>query len=83
VRGDGAKSTRADGAGFYRPRASHFLDSVKQRHYTAAAVGAAEVAAGLALAFGWQVRWLALAAAAFLLVDAFLAHNFWAATPQE
>jgi putative oxidoreductase len=56
---------------------------VKQRHYTAAAVGAAEVAAGLALAFGWQVRWLALAAAAFLLVDAFLAHNFWAATPQE
>jgi putative oxidoreductase len=68
---------------FIGPGASHFLDSAKQRNYTAAAVGAIEVAAGLALAFGWQVRWLALAAAAFLLADAVLAHNFWAATPQE
>lgn len=68
---------------FIGPGTSHFLDSAKQRNYTAAAVGAVEVAAGLALAFGWQVRWLALAAAAFLLVDAFVAHNFWAATPQE
>jgi hypothetical protein len=56
---------------FIGPGASHFLDSAKQRNYTAAAIGAVEVAAGLALAFGWQVRWLALAAAAFLLVDAF------------
>lgn len=68
---------------FIGPGASHFLDSAKQRNYTAAAIGAVEVAAGLALAFGWQVRWFALAAAVFLLVDAFLAHNFWAATPQE
>lgn len=68
---------------FIGPGASHFLDSAKQRNYTAAAVGAFEVAAGFALAFGWQVRWLAFAAAAFLLVDAVLAHNFWAATPQE
>jgi putative oxidoreductase len=68
---------------FIGPGASHFFDSAKQRNYTAAAIGAVEVAAGLALAFGWQVRWLALAAAAFLLVDAFVAHGFWAATPQE
>jgi putative oxidoreductase len=68
---------------FIGPGASHFFDSAKQRNYTAAAIGAVEVAAGLALAFGWQVRWLALAAAAFLLVDAFIAHNFWTATPQE
>ena len=68
---------------FIGPGASHFLDSAKQRNYTAAGVGAFEAAAGLAFAFGWQVRWLALAAAAFLLVDALLAHDFWAATPQE
>ena len=68
---------------FIGPGASHFFDSAKQRNYTAAAIGAIEVAAGLALAFGWQVRWLALAAAVFLLIDAFFAHNFWAATPQE
>jgi putative oxidoreductase len=68
---------------FIGPGASHFLGSAKQRNYTAAAIGAVEVIAGLALAFGWQVRWLALAAAVFLLVDAFVAHNFWAATPQE
>jgi putative oxidoreductase len=68
---------------FIGPGAQHLLDSAKQRNYTAAASGAVEVAAGLALALGWQVRWLALAAAAFLLVDAFIAHGFWAATPQE
>ncbi len=73
----------ADGPGFYRPWRLSFFDSAKQRNYTAAAIGAIEVAAGLALAFGWQVRWLALAAAVFLLIDAFFAHNFWAATPQE
>ena len=68
---------------FIGPGASHFLESAKLRNYTAAAIGAVEVAAGLTLAFGWQVRWLALAAAAFLVVDAFIAHGFWAATPQE
>jgi len=42
---------------FIGPGASHFLDSARQRNYTAAA--------------------------AFLVVDAFFAHGFWAATPQE
>lgn len=68
---------------FIGPGASHFIESARQRNYTAAAIGALEVSAGLALAFGWQVRWLALAAATFLVVDAFIAHDFWAATPQE
>ncbi|SFU70495.1 putative oxidoreductase [Polaromonas sp. YR568] len=68
---------------FIGPGASHFIESARLRNYTAAAIGAIEVSAGLALAFGWQVRWFALAAAAFLLVDAFIAHGFWAATPQE
>jgi putative oxidoreductase len=67
---------------FIGPGASHFIESARQRNYTAAAIGAIEVAAGLALAFGWQVRWFALAAATFLLADAFIAHNFWTATPQ-
>jgi putative oxidoreductase len=68
---------------FIGPGASHLIESARQRNYTAAAIGAVEVAASLALAFGWQVRWLALAAAAFLVVDAFIAHGFWQATPQE
>jgi putative oxidoreductase len=68
---------------FIGPGASHFIESARQRNYTAAAIGAVEVSAGLALALGWEVRWFAFAAAAFLLVDAFIAHGFWAATPQE
>lgn len=68
---------------FIGPGASHFIESTRQRNYTAAAIGAVEVAAGLALVFGWQVRWFALAAAVFLVVDAFIAHGFWTATPQE
>lgn len=42
-----------------------------------------EVSAGLALMGGWQVRWLALAAAVFLMVDALLAHAFRSAVPQD
>ena len=68
---------------FVGPGAAHFIESLKQRNHAAAAVGAVEVLAGLALMFGWQVRWLALAAAVFLLVDAFVAHAFWNAVPQD
>jgi putative oxidoreductase len=68
---------------FIGPGASHLIESARLRNYAAAAIGALEVGAGLALAFGWQVRWFALAAAVFLVVDAFIAHGFWAAMPQE
>jgi len=68
---------------FVGPGAAHFIESLKQRNHAAAAIGAVEVSAGLALMFGWQVRWLALAAAVFLLVDAFVAHAFWNAVPQD
>lgn len=36
-----------------------------------------ELAAGLMIVFGLQVRWVALTLAAFLLIDAFFAHPFW------
>jgi putative oxidoreductase len=68
---------------FVGPGAAHFIESLKQRHHAAAVVGAVEVSAGLGMMFGWQVRWLALAAAVFLLVDAFVAHAFWNAVPQD
>ncbi|MGH8831268.1 MAG: DoxX family membrane protein [Polaromonas sp.] len=68
---------------FVGPGAAHFLESFKQRNHSAAAIGAVEVVAGLALMFGWQVRWLALAAAVFLLIDACVAHAFWNAVPQD
>jgi putative oxidoreductase len=41
------------------------------------ALSAFELIAGLLIAFGWQVRWLALLMAAFLTFDAALAHPFW------
>lgn len=36
-----------------------------------------ELVVGLLIAFGWQVRWLALLMAAFLIADALLSHPFW------
>ena len=68
---------------FVGPGVAHFMVSFKPRNHAAAAIGAAEVLAGLALMFGWQVRWLALAAALFLLIDACVAHAFWNAVPQD
>lgn len=68
---------------FAGPGAAHLIDSLRQRNHVQAAIGAVEVLASLALMWGWQVRWLALAAALFLVVDAFLAHAFWSAIPQD
>jgi putative oxidoreductase len=36
-----------------------------------------ELALGLMILVGWQVRWVALLLVAFLVVDAFLSHPFW------
>ena len=36
-----------------------------------------ELVAGLAIMAGWKVRWVATVMAAFILVDAFVAHPFW------
>ena len=68
---------------FIGPALSHLADSVSRRVASGAAVALVELAAGLALALGWQLRWVALAAAAFLVVDAFLAHDFWNAVPSD
>jgi putative oxidoreductase len=37
-----------------------------------------ELMAGLMVMVGWKVRWVAGLLALFILVDAFLAHAFWA-----
>ncbi|MEZ0472119.1 hypothetical protein [Luteimonas salinilitoris] len=37
----------------------------------------AELLLGLLIAFGWKLRWTALAAALLMAVDAVLAHPFW------
>jgi putative oxidoreductase len=42
-----------------------------------------ELAGGLAVAVGWQVRWIALLMALFLLVDAVLSHPFWSVPAAE
>jgi putative oxidoreductase len=44
----------------------------------AALFSAFELAAGLAVMAGWKLRWVAVVLAAFIVVDAFLAHPFWA-----
>lgn len=68
---------------FIGPALSHLVDSVNRRVAMGAVVALAELAAGLAFAVGWQLRWVALAAAAFLVLDAFLAHDFWNAVPSD
>jgi putative oxidoreductase len=37
-----------------------------------------ELLAGLLVMVGWNVRWVASLLALFILIDAFLAHAFWA-----
>jgi putative oxidoreductase len=49
----------------------------------AAAFSAFELAAGLAVMAGWKIRWIAGVLAAFIVVDAFLAHPFWAYAADE
>lgn len=55
---------------FAGPGAAHLVESLQKRNYAAAAMGAVEVVA-------------ALAAAVFLLIDAFVAHAFWNEIPQD
>ena len=42
-----------------------------------AVLSAIELAAGLLIMLGWQLRWVAAGLALFVIVDAFLAHAFW------
>ena len=41
------------------------------------AFAAFELVTGLMILVGWQVRWVALLLALFLVVDAFMSHQFW------
>lgn len=41
------------------------------------AFGVFELAAGLLVVCGWQVKWAALLLAAFLAIDACVSHPFW------
>jgi len=36
-----------------------------------------ELGLGLLIAAGWKLRWIAMAAATLMLVDALLSHKFW------
>jgi len=49
----------------------------------AAVFSAFELAAGLAVMAGWKIRWIAGGLAVFIVVDAFLAHPFWAYAADE
>src|SRR5439155_15510220 len=42
-----------------------------------------ELVTGVMILFGWQVRRVALILALFLLVDAFVSHQFWRLTGAE
>ena len=42
-----------------------------------------ELAVGVMLALGWQVRWLASLMAVVLAIDAALSHPFWSVAPAE
>lgn len=43
----------------------------------AAAFSVFELLLGIAIMIGWHVRWTAGVMAAFIVVDAFMAHSFW------
>jgi len=49
----------------------------------AAAFSAFELAAGLMIMLGWQLRWVVAVLALFIVVDAFLAHAFWTYPAEE
>lgn len=49
----------------------------------AMAVGLLEVLGGLALLFGFKVRWAAFALAAFTLLASLLFHNYWSAPAEQ
>jgi putative oxidoreductase len=49
----------------------------------AAVFSAFELAAGVAVMAGWKMRWIAGLLAVFIVVDAFLAHPFWAYAAEE
>jgi putative oxidoreductase len=49
----------------------------------AMAFSALELLAGLLIMLGWQVRWIASLLAVFILIDAVLAHAFWAYPASE
>ena len=42
-----------------------------------------ELAGGIAVAIGWQLRFVAPVLAAFTLLAAFVGHRFWAADPAQ
>jgi len=69
---------------FVGPGGVHLLERWRERQMSAsAAVALLELGAGLAVLLGWQVRWVALALAAFLVGDAFATHAFWQAVPAD
>ena len=47
------------------------------------AFSAFELVVGIMIMIGWQVRWLSLLMGAFLLIDAFLSHPFWAVAASD
>jgi putative oxidoreductase len=49
----------------------------------AVAFSVVELVAGIMIVFGWQVRGVTLLMAAFLLIDAFVAHPFWSHAGRE
>jgi len=69
---------------FMGPGGAHLLERWRERQMSASAgVALLELGAGLAILVGWQVRWVGLALAVFLLADAFVSHAFWHVVPSD
>ena len=69
---------------FIGPGGMHLLEGWRAQQMSAStAVALLEVGAGFAVLLGWQVRWIALALAVFLVTDAFASHAFWHAVPSD
>ena len=69
---------------FMGPGGTHLIDAWRDFQMpSSVAIAMLECGAGLAVLLGWQVRWVALALAVFLVGDAFATHGFWRAAPPE
>lgn len=71
------------GTAFLGPGSAHFINAVTTHNTVQIISATVEIIAGLGFILGVHLRWLALAAATFMMIDAFVSHDFWNAPANE
>ncbi len=71
------------GIAFLGPGLFHFISAINSQQQIMLAIAAVEIFAGLAFIIGKYLRGLTIAAAIFMVVDAFISHAFWNSAAQD